>query len=102
MRMWPPWASVNCIIKLFFCRNKVLTTEVKALKQQMATVLEKGRHDDELIAALMVSFSFFAVNCMKIDFYCFILPFILTKLERNKDHNLLNPVPIFALPETTS
>ena len=52
--MWPPWAGVNCITKLFFCRNKVLTTEVKALKQQMATVLEKGRHDDELIAALMV------------------------------------------------
>ena len=50
-----PWTSVNCI-SIFFCRNKVLTTEVKALKQQMATVLEKGRHDDELIAALMVYF----------------------------------------------
>ena len=30
-------------------------TEIKAVKQQLATVLEKGRHDDELIAALMVS-----------------------------------------------
>ena len=68
----------------------------------MATVLEKGRHDDELIAALMVSFSFFAVNCMKIDFYYFVFPFILTKLERNKDYNRLNPVPTFALPETAS
>ncbi len=35
-------------------RNKVLTTELRTLKQQLSTVLEKGRHDDELIAALMV------------------------------------------------
>ena len=61
--MWPPWAGVNCITKLFFCRNKVLTTEVKALKQQMATVLEKGRHDDELIAALMVLITFLIQLC---------------------------------------
>ena len=48
--------------QIIFCRNKVLTTEVKALKQQMATVLEKGRHDDELIAALMVKFTGFFLN----------------------------------------
>ena len=52
--------QVDIDTKLLNCRNKVLTTEVKALKQQMATVLEKGRHDDELIAALMVYFTSFS------------------------------------------
>ncbi|KAK2186979.1 hypothetical protein NP493_181g00044 [Ridgeia piscesae] len=33
-------------------RNKVLQTESKATKQQIETLLEKGRHDDELIQAL--------------------------------------------------
>lgn len=35
-------------------RNKVLSSEVKTLRNQMATLVEKGRHDDELIDALMV------------------------------------------------
>lgn len=35
-------------------RNKVLSSEVKTLKSQMGTLVEKGRHDDELIDALMV------------------------------------------------
>ena len=35
-------------------RNKVLANELKALKTQIQTLLEKGAHDDELIAALMV------------------------------------------------
>ncbi|CAM4598389.1 unnamed protein product [Leuciscus chuanchicus] len=34
-------------------RNKVLSTEVKALKSQISTLLEKGRHDDELVHALL-------------------------------------------------
>ncbi|CAO2633119.1 Coiled-coil domain-containing protein 13 [Lemmus lemmus] len=34
-------------------RNKVLSSEVKTLKTQMVTLVEKGRHDDELIDALM-------------------------------------------------
>ncbi|XP_071590656.1 coiled-coil domain-containing protein 13 isoform X1 [Heliangelus exortis] len=34
-------------------RNKVLSNEVKALKGQIVTLLEKGKHDDELIDALM-------------------------------------------------
>ncbi|XP_043834017.1 LOW QUALITY PROTEIN: coiled-coil domain-containing protein 13 [Dromiciops gliroides] len=34
-------------------RNKVLSNEIKTLKSQMATLLEKGKHDDELIDALM-------------------------------------------------
>ncbi|XP_007517415.1 coiled-coil domain-containing protein 13 isoform X2 [Erinaceus europaeus] len=34
-------------------RNKVLSSEVKTLKSQMGTLAEKGRHDDELIDALM-------------------------------------------------
>ncbi|ELK25108.1 Coiled-coil domain-containing protein 13 [Myotis davidii] len=35
-------------------RNKVLASEVKTLRSQMGTLVEKGRHDDELIDALMV------------------------------------------------
>lgn len=34
-------------------RNKVLSGEVKALKQQTQTLLQKGHNDDELIEALM-------------------------------------------------
>uniref|UniRef100_A0A4X2JP50 Coiled-coil domain containing 13 n=1 Tax=Vombatus ursinus TaxID=29139 RepID=A0A4X2JP50_VOMUR len=34
-------------------RNKVLSNEVKTFKSQIATLLEKGKHDDELIDALM-------------------------------------------------
>ncbi|XP_040595822.1 coiled-coil domain-containing protein 13 isoform X2 [Mesocricetus auratus] len=34
-------------------RNKVLSSEVKTLRSQMVTLVEKGRHDDELIDALM-------------------------------------------------
>lgn len=34
-------------------RNKVLSNEVKATKQQMQTLIQKGQHDDELIEALM-------------------------------------------------
>ncbi|XP_054450468.1 coiled-coil domain-containing protein 13 [Pteronotus mesoamericanus] len=34
-------------------RNKVLASEVKTLRSQMGTLAEKGRHDDELIDALM-------------------------------------------------
>ncbi|ESO96414.1 hypothetical protein LOTGIDRAFT_159823 [Lottia gigantea] len=34
-------------------RNKVLSNENKSIKQQMTTLLEKGKNDDELIQALM-------------------------------------------------
>ncbi|XP_074430054.1 coiled-coil domain-containing protein 13 isoform X3 [Larus michahellis] len=34
-------------------RNKVLCSEVKTLKGQIVTLLEKGKHDDELIDALL-------------------------------------------------
>ncbi|XP_029796259.1 coiled-coil domain-containing protein 13 [Suricata suricatta] len=34
-------------------RNKVLSSQVKTLRSQMGTLVEKGRHDDELIDALM-------------------------------------------------
>ncbi|XP_018122555.1 coiled-coil domain-containing protein 13 isoform X2 [Xenopus laevis] len=34
-------------------RNTVLSNEVKMLKMQMATILDKGKHDDELIDALL-------------------------------------------------
>ncbi|XP_042657832.1 coiled-coil domain-containing protein 13 isoform X3 [Tyto alba] len=34
-------------------RNKILCSEVKTLKEQIITLLEKGKHDDELIDALL-------------------------------------------------
>ncbi|XP_070547060.1 coiled-coil domain-containing protein 13-like [Ptychodera flava] len=34
-------------------RNKVLTNEVKTLKQQVSTLIDKSTHDNELITALM-------------------------------------------------
>lgn len=36
-------------------RNKVLSNELKSAKAQIKTLMEKGSHDDELIAALMVT-----------------------------------------------
>jgi hypothetical protein len=36
-------------------RNKVLTNENKTFKEQVKTLLEKGKHDDELVEALMVN-----------------------------------------------
>nr|XP_046263189.1 coiled-coil domain-containing protein 13 isoform X2 [Scatophagus argus] len=34
-------------------RNKSLSTEMKTLKAQISTLLEKGKHDDELVDALL-------------------------------------------------
>ncbi|XP_043546746.1 coiled-coil domain-containing protein 13 [Chiloscyllium plagiosum] len=34
-------------------RNKVLSSELKILKSQVVTLLEKGKHDDELVGALL-------------------------------------------------
>ncbi|XP_013908466.1 PREDICTED: coiled-coil domain-containing protein 13 [Thamnophis sirtalis] len=34
-------------------RNKVLSNEVKTLKEQISTLMEKGKHDNELVDALM-------------------------------------------------
>uniref|UniRef100_UPI0037E8AAD6 coiled-coil domain-containing protein 13 n=1 Tax=Semicossyphus pulcher TaxID=241346 RepID=UPI0037E8AAD6 len=34
-------------------RNKSLSAEMKTLKVQISTLLEKGKHDDELVAALL-------------------------------------------------
>uniref|UniRef100_A0ABM5GMM0 Coiled-coil domain-containing protein 13 n=1 Tax=Pogona vitticeps TaxID=103695 RepID=A0ABM5GMM0_9SAUR len=34
-------------------RNQVLSNEVKTLKEQISTLLDKGKHDDELIDALL-------------------------------------------------
>lgn len=35
-------------------RNTVLTNEIKTSKEQIKTLLEKAKHDDELVAALLV------------------------------------------------
>lgn len=47
-------------------RNKILTSELKGLKEQMKMSVEKGTHDDELIAALMVSLVAIIYNCLYI------------------------------------
>ncbi|KAG8534593.1 hypothetical protein GDO81_019056, partial [Engystomops pustulosus] len=36
-------------------RNKFLSNDLKTLKMQMVTLLDKGKHDDELIDALLVT-----------------------------------------------
>jgi hypothetical protein len=36
-------------------RVKILTQDGKSLKEQIATLKEKGKHDDELVSALLVS-----------------------------------------------
>lgn len=38
-------------------RNQVLSNEVKVLKQQIQTLLDKGQHDDEMISTLMTQLS---------------------------------------------
>ena len=43
-------------------RNKVLTNENKTFKEQVKTLLEKGKHDDELIEALMVFYIYAYLN----------------------------------------
>lgn len=43
-------------------RNKVLSEELKESKQQLKTLLEKGVHDDELIAVLTVRLAFVSVS----------------------------------------
>ena len=35
-------------------RNKILSSELKGMKEQMKMLVEKGNRDDELISALMV------------------------------------------------
>ena len=35
-------------------RNKSLTAEMKILKVQISTLLDKGKHDDELVDTLLV------------------------------------------------
>ena len=35
-------------------RNKSLTAEMKMLKVQISTLLDKGKHDDELVDTLLV------------------------------------------------
>ena len=50
--------SANYVRNLMWFRIKVQQTESRATKQQVETLLEKGRHDDELIQALFVSYTF--------------------------------------------
>ena len=52
-------------------RNKVLCNEVKTLKEQIVTLLEKGKHDDELIDALLV----------QSDCYCWSQPLQISPLS---------------------
>ena len=68
-----PWVSDNvlCYMYMYACacsfvqcvilcgcvvyRNSVLANQNKGFKEQMKTLMDKGRHDDELIEALMVA-----------------------------------------------
>ena len=45
----------------FLCRIAILTTENKSVKQQLQTVLNKDRHDNELIEALLVCICFYYI-----------------------------------------
>jgi hypothetical protein len=47
-----------------------LTNEVKTTKEQIKTLLEKGKHDDELIEALLVFMLFYKLD--EINNYNFI------------------------------
>lgn len=73
-------------------RNKVLSNELKSVKAQIKTLMEKGSHDDELIAALMVRTSTIVI----IDYYQLIcklsdlLSFLFSCLSF-----LLIPFPLF-------
>uniref|UniRef100_A0A8C2WG01 Coiled-coil domain containing 13 n=1 Tax=Cyclopterus lumpus TaxID=8103 RepID=A0A8C2WG01_CYCLU len=48
-------------------RSKSLSAETKSLKAQISTLLEKGRHDDELVDALLVKRETSYTRC---TFYC--------------------------------
>lgn len=52
-------------------RNKVLCSEVKTLKGQIVILLEKGKHDNELIDALLVWS----------DYYCWSQPLHISPLS---------------------
>ena len=43
----------------------MIANENKTLKDQVKTLLEKGKHDDELVEALMVCFLFKTCNFIK-------------------------------------
>ena len=52
-------------------RNRVLSMEVKTLKHQISTLVEKGKHDDELVDALLVR------NCAAVSVMLCMLPMCL-------------------------
>ena len=43
-------------------RNTVLTNEIKTSKEQIKTLFEKAKLDDEFVAALLVSMLFLRLN----------------------------------------
>lgn len=54
------YGSIKEKLEASKARNKVLSNENKTHKDQIKTLLEKGKHDDELIEALLVElFSLF-------------------------------------------
>lgn len=48
------WKKIN-YIQIDIFRNRIISSEMQALKGHMKVLLDKGAHDDELIEALMVS-----------------------------------------------
>merc|ERR1712243_551394 len=51
-------------------RNQVLSKELKSIKTQIATLIEKGKHDDDLVAALMVSSVLIFSLMLRTVIYC--------------------------------
>lgn len=51
-------------------RNKSLSTEVKSLKLQNCTLMEKGKHDDELVDALLVRKKKKSLNLLYCNINC--------------------------------
>ena len=48
------YAASKQILEASKARNKILSAEMKILKDQVSTLLQKDKHDDELVDSLLV------------------------------------------------
>ena len=72
----------NSVCVCVVYRNSVLANQNKGFKEQMKTLMDKGRHDDELIEALMVAtVNILTLAVLKISFL--VLNFINSKQTIN-------------------
>lgn len=65
-------------------RNQSLSAETKSLKAQISILLEKGRHDDELVDALLVKrnviYSVYLLLCVNNQVV------FMSRLQRRLEH----------------